>query len=210
MSNEIRIDILRPEYAAELAELQKICLPTLGEAEWLKPEHFLSHARLFPEGNFVALTDGKIVGLGSGFLTDFDFDHPQHTFMEFIAEGYYTNHDPDGDWYYGADITVHPEYRKRGIGALLYEARKGIIKQLNRKGLVAGGLIPDFAKYKHEMTVHDYVDKVIKGELHDGTLSFQLRNGFKVRGLLENYIDDAPSDNWSTLIVWENPDYQAE
>ena len=26
--------------------------------------------------------------------------------------------------------------------------------------------------------------------------------------LIEDYIEDEASDNWSTLIVWENPDYQ--
>jgi hypothetical protein len=92
---------------------------------------------------------------------------------------------------------------------MLYKARKGIVKRLNKKGIVAGGLIPGFARHKATMTAQEYVDKVVTGELYDATLSFQLRHDFIVRGLLENYIDDAPSDNWSTLIVWENPDYRA-
>ena len=204
----ITIETLKPQYAEELAELQKITLPTLTEAEWLRKEHFLKHCELFPDGQFVAICDGKIVGLGSGFLIDFDFDHPNHRFVEFIDYGFYTNHDPDGEWYYGTDITVHPQYRRRGIGALLYAARKAVIQKLNRRGLVAGGLIPDFAHHKHTMSVHIYVEKVLAGEIHDSTLSFQLHQGFKVRGLLENYLDDAPSDNWAALIVWENPDYQ--
>jgi len=205
--SEITIETLKPEYAVELAELQKICLPTLGADEWLKPEHFLKHCELFAEGNFVAIAEDKLVGLGSGFLCHFDFDHPDHSFMEFIAAGFYTHHDPDGEWYYGADISVHPDYRRRGIGAMLYAARKGIIKKLNKKGLVAGGLIPGFANYKDSMTVQEYVDSVVAGTLYDSTLSFQLRHGFEVRTLLENYIEDSASDNWATLIVWDNPDY---
>ena len=38
----------------------------------------------------------------------------------------------------------------------------------------------------------------------------QLRNGFEVKGLLKNYIDDSNSDNWATLIFWQNPDYVAK
>ena len=208
-TSTITIETLKPQYAEALAQLQRIALPTLGENEWLKKEHFLKHCELFPEGNFVAISDGEVAGLGSGFLCFFDFDEPKHTFMEFIAEGYYTNHTPNGDWYYGADISVHPNYRRRGIGALLYAARKAIVKQLNRRGIVAGGLLPGFVQHKPHMTVHEYVKKVIAGELYDPTLSFQLRHGFKVRGLLENYIHDVPSDNWSTLIVWENAEYRA-
>ena len=71
----------------------------------------------------------------------------------------------------------------------------------------AGGLIPGYAKHKSQMSVADYVDRVVGGELTDPTLSFQLRTGFRVRGLIENYIEDSASDNWSTLIVWQNPDY---
>ncbi len=207
---DITIETLKPEYAAELEALQQICLPTLGDDELLLEEHFLKHCELFPKGNFVAITDnGKIVGLGSGFLIDFDFDHPDHRFNEIIDEGYYTQHDPNGDWYYGADITVHPDYRRRGIGGMLYAARKGIIRRLNRKGLVAGGLIPGYADYKDTLTVQEYVEQVVASDLYDPTLSFQLKHGFEVRGLLEDYIDDAASDNWSTLLVWENPDYSA-
>jgi hypothetical protein len=36
----------------------------------------------------------------------------------------------------------------------------------------------------------------------------QLRNGFEVRGMLENYIEDTNSDNWAALIFWPNPEYQ--
>ncbi|MCI0709369.1 MAG: GNAT family N-acetyltransferase, partial [Chloroflexi bacterium] len=149
----------------------------------------------------------NVVGLGSGFFTDFDFDAPDHRFMDIIAGGYYTNHDPDGDWYYGADISVHPDYRGRGIGKLLYEARKDLVKRYNRKGIVAGGLMPGYPKHKYVLSVPEYVEKVVSGELFDPTLSFQLKNGFVVKGLLEDYIEDKASENWSTLIVWENPDY---
>ena len=58
------------------------------------------------------------------------------------------------------------------------------------------------------MSVAEYVDKVVAGALFDSTLTFQLKMGFEVRGLLENYIEDSASDNWSTLIVWDNPEYR--
>ena len=120
-----------------------------------------------PEGNFVALCGERVIGLGSGFLIDFDFEHAQHSFQEIIDGGFYSHHDPDGDWYYGGDISVHPDYRRRGVGSLLYEARKDVVIRLNRRGIVAGGLIPGYADYKARMTPQTYVDKVVAGELYD-------------------------------------------
>jgi len=209
-NDDIVIQTIRRAHAQDLEQLQRDCFPTLSEKELMLEDHFLNHCELFPQGNFVALIDGRVVGLGSGFLIDFDFDDAQHTFQDIIDEGYYSHHDDDGDWYYGGDISVHPDFRRRGIGSKLYEARKGIVETLNRKGIVAGGLIPDYADYKDTLTPREYVDKVVADELHDSTLTFQLRRGFKVKGLLKDYIEDEASDNWATLIVWENPDYKPD
>jgi GNAT superfamily N-acetyltransferase len=212
----IRILRARPEHAEALERLQRACFPNLGEQELMRAEHFRHHQRLFPEGEFVALawTDpagaplsrGRVVGLGSGFLVDFDFDSPSHTFQEIIGAGWYSDHDPDGAWYYGADISVHPDYRGRGIGSMLYRARQDLVRRLGRRGIVAGGALPGFREHRGEMGVPAYVDRVVAGELFDPTLSFQLRNGFAVRGLLQGYIEDAYTDDWATLLVWENPD----
>ena len=65
-------------------------------------------------------------------------------------------------------------------------------------------MLPGYAEHKNRLSVHEYVQKVVAGELTDPTLSFQLRNGFTVRGLLENYLEDDASDGWATLIVWES------
>ena len=202
----IRLETIKPKYAEALERLQLECFPTLGRHELMTEEHFLSHCRVFPEGDFVALDESngkRVVGLGSGFLTSFDFDNPNHTFQEVIVGGYYTNHDPEGDWYYGADISVHPDYRGHGIGKMLYEARKDLVRERGLKGIVAGGVLPGYAAHR-ELSVPEYVQKVLSGELTDPTLTFQLKNGFEVRGLLEEYLEDAASDNWATLIVWEN------
>jgi GNAT superfamily N-acetyltransferase len=205
--NQVNIVTIRPGFTEDLAALQKRCFPTLAASELMRKDHFLNHCKVFPEGNFVALVKDKVVGLGAGFLTNFDFDDASHSFLDIIDGGYFGNHDPDGDYYYGADISVHPDYRKQGIGRLLYEARQGLVKRLNRKGIVAGGVLPGFARYKHLMSARAYVRDVVAKRIYDRTLSFQLKHGFKVKGVLQDYIEDSASDNWASLIVWKNPDY---
>ena len=84
------------------------------------------------------------------------------------------------------------------------------MRKYNRRGMVGGGVLPGFIRHKHAMSVHAYVAKVMAGEILDPTLSFQLKEGFVVRGLLENYLEDSASDNWAVLIVWSNPDYRED
>jgi GNAT superfamily N-acetyltransferase len=201
------VTTLRPEHFEQLEQLQQTIYPTLGADELMRVEHFASQYEVFAEGQIVVLDGERVIGQGSGFFVDFDFDHTAHTFAGICDNFYFRTHNPDGAYYYGADISVHPDYRGRGIGKLLYQARKGLVRRRNRRGIVAGGLFPGYANVKGSMSVHEYVARVVAGELVDPTLSFQLKEGFVVRGMIENYIEDSASDNWATLIVWENPDF---
>lgn len=203
----LMLTTLQPAYFAALEALQRACYPTLGAHELMTAEHFASQYAVFAQGQIVVLDGEAVIGQGSGFFVDFDFDHPDHRFSEICDNFYFRNHDPDGAYYYGADISVHPHYRGRGVGKLIYRARKELVARCNRRGIVAGGLLPGFAHYKARMSAHEYVAQVVSGKLFDPTLSFQLKEGFSVRGLLHDYIDDSAADNWATLIVWENPEY---
>ena len=129
--------------------------------------------------------------------------------MEITGERQCGNHDPQGGWYYGTDMVVNPDYRRRGIGKRLYELRKEVVRRYNKRGIIAGGHIVGFADHKHHMSAAEYVDKVAKGELYDATLTFQLDNGFEVRGVLADYFEEEAIDNWAALIVWQNPGFCA-
>ena len=197
---------LQPEMAEELERIELACFPMANPEGLLSREDIAEYAKVFPEGYFVAVVDGRPVGMGAGIYLDFDFENPQHTIAGITGEHQCGNHDPDGDWYYGTDITVLPEYRGRGIGGMLYERRKSLVIGDGKRGIIAGGSLPGYFHHKASMPIDQYVDRVVAGELHDPTLSFQLSHGFEVRGLLENYLEDEADDGWAALIVWENPE----
>lgn len=199
----MRLVNLEESMAPALAAIELACFPMANPDDLLGEDDIRAYARVFPEGYFVAF-DGEVpVGMGAGIFIDFDFDNPQHTIAEITGEHQCGNHDPDGEWYYGTDITVLPGHRGKGIGRMLYEARKDIVRRHGKRGIIAGGSLPGFYAHKAEMTIHEYVRAVVAGEIRDPTLTFQLDNGFEVRGLLENYIEDEADDGWATLIVWE-------
>ena len=200
----VEIVNLQPGMAEELERIELACFPMADPEDLLSKEDIEAYAEVFPEGYFVAIVDGRPVGMGAGIYLDFDFEQPQHTIAGITGEHQCGNHDPDGDWYYGTDITVLPEYRGRGIGGMLYEKRKALVIRERKRGIVAGGSLPGYFHHKATMTIDQYVGRVVTGELHDPTLGFQLSHGFEVRGLLENYLDDEADDGWAALIVWEN------
>ncbi|MBE2184591.1 MAG: GNAT family N-acetyltransferase [Anaerolineae bacterium] len=211
-ATKIVVAITRPEHVPALAALQRIVFPTLDPEELFTEAKYLKHLELFPEGQFVALypINGQLtpVAATSTFRTPFDFKNTQHTYLEAIADGWLTNHDPAGEWLYGSDMSVHPAYRGLRIGRKLYEARREVVRKLNLRGEIAGALIPGYLHHDRELTVAQYVLHVWQGKLQDPTLSMQIRNGFRIRGILYDHISDPRSGNCATLIVRENPYYQ--
>jgi GNAT superfamily N-acetyltransferase len=209
----LHIDVvnMQCEHIPELVRLQFLSFPTLTEQELLNAAKYRKHLELFPEGQFVALAwiDDQPIPIGSTstFRTDFDFDHCQHTFLDAVAHGWLTNHDPNGAWLYGADMNVHPHFRGMRIGRRLYEARQMLARRLNLRGEIAGGLLPGYHRHADKLSVAQYVLHVHQARLHDPTLSMQIRNGFQVKGILYEHICDPRSNNCATLIVRENPYY---
>ncbi|MFN8378843.1 MAG: GNAT family N-acetyltransferase [Anaerolineae bacterium] len=207
----ITVERTRPEHVPALARLQRIVFPTLADDELFTQEKYLNHLHLFPEGQFVAIAHheggSEPIGATTTFRTNFDFEHTQHTYVEAIANGWLSNHNPHGEWLYGVDMSVHPDYRGMRVGRRFYEARRQLARDLNLRGEIAGALMPGYIHHHHNLSVAQYVLKVWQGQLQDPTLSVQIKNGFRPRGILYGHISDPRSLNAAALIVRENPHY---
>ena len=195
--------------AVELEAIQRASFPTLAEDELITAAHYRAHIERFPEGQLAAVTAAaRPVACSTDFRTTADLDHIEHRYIDAVDHNWLGHHDPGGDWLYGADIGVLPEYRRRGIARLLYGARRELVRRLNLRGHIAGGLLRGYGLWKDRMPVEEYVALVIAGRLVDPTLSVQLRCGFRVHGIIQNYVTDASCDNKAAFIVWRNPEYR--
>ena len=203
------IRLARVEDIPQLIQLNKLCFPAMAEQNvvWNRGQ-LQNHIRLFPDGQIVAEIDDQILGAVSSLLVNLgQDDYRQHTYSGITDGGYFYSHDPQADTLYGADVYVHPEARGLRLGHQLYEARRDLCRKLNLRRIVAGGRIQGYAEHAKTMTPAQYVRAVETKELKDLVLSFQLREGFIVRGMLRNYIADPLSKNYATFIEWTNPDY---
>ncbi len=205
---EIRIRRLAAEDFDEVLALQALAYPVLSTVAVWRREHLESHLRNFPEGQFVAEVDGRVVGHSASFLVRSRRALARHTFREITARGTFDSHDPEGDLLYGAEIVVLPDYRRRGIAKKFYEARFDLARRLRLHWFAAGGRLPGYAEVAGKWTPEQYVRRVARGDISDRVLSPQLRSGLRVVDVLPNYLDDPSSLNFASLLIWENPDFQ--
>jgi GNAT superfamily N-acetyltransferase len=200
----------QPWMVNELEHLQRAAFPTLAAHELTLATHYDTHLTVFPEGQFavVETRSNKVVASSTDFRTTLDFNHYQHTFSEATGLMTLTTHQPSGDWLYGADISVHPDYRGFKLSTLLYEVRHDLVRRLNLRGHVAGAMPKGYGEVQHLYAIEDYVHQVVQGQRSDPVLSVQLKRGFRVWGILPDYLNDPSCANYGVFIVWRNTDWK--
>jgi ribosomal protein S18 acetylase RimI-like enzyme len=190
-----------------IVKLQEESFPFLARyGNIWHPDELQNHLQVFPEGQFVAVEpDDTVVGSASTLVVSLNPKYAEHTWKEITANGLFTNHNQKGDSLYVADISTHPKYRHEGIGKMLYDARKQLVRELNLQRMIGGGRLFNYCEYADRMSALEYAQKVISRELRDPVLSFELDNEFKFIKILPNYLDDIRSLNNASFIEWVNP-----
>ncbi|MFP3918428.1 GNAT family N-acetyltransferase [Lysinibacillus telephonicus] len=190
----------------DLIEIQAECFPPPFPSElWWNKKQLTNHVTLFPEGALCIEIDGKVVSSLTGVCVHFDPAHPEHTWAEATDHGYITNHDPNGNTLYIVDISVRPAFRSLGLGKIMMQSMYHVIIEKGLDRLLGGGRMPGYYKHANNMTANEYIDAVVRGELHDPVISFLLRCGRLPLTVVENYLDDEESLNYGVLMEWKNP-----
>ncbi|MAL99248.1 bifunctional GNAT family N-acetyltransferase/carbon-nitrogen hydrolase family protein [Hydrocarboniclastica marina] len=170
------------------------------------PRETIKHlVREFPDGQLVIEDNGKLVAVALTVRVRYDrFSNP-HTYDDLILRNQKIWHNPKGDALYGLDVFIDPDYRGFRLGRRLYDARKDVTRNLNLRGILAGGRIPNFAAHADDMRPEEYIERVDRKEIYDPILSFQLSNDFQVKRLLHRYLpEDEKSKGYATLLEWNN------
>lgn len=169
----------------------------------------------FPEGQFVAHfhtpnEPSLVVGMASTMRTSRTPNDPPEAWLTAIGSLGIANHEPNGEWLYGVEMTVRPEYRRMGIGTRLYEARFDLVRRLNLRGWYAGGVLMGYHRYHNMLSPLEYAEAVIRREVIDPTVTMQMNRGFEAITPIPDYLPETRAGNMAVLIVWHNPDYDPE
>lgn len=168
-----------------------------------------SHHRVFPEGQFVAVDEatGEIVGMAASLIVWWNDYEMTSSWRDFTDGGFFTNHDPEkGRTLYGAEIMVNPSRQGTGVGKKLYDARRELTVRLGLLRIRAGARLRNYHRYAGHLSPEEYVIKVVREEIGDPTLSFQLKRGFVVIAVVSNYLrHDPESLGHAAVIEWLNP-----
>jgi GNAT superfamily N-acetyltransferase len=189
----------KPEDAIRMEFVQAKCFPTLHETELMNRNHFANHVKVFQEGQLVVEKEGLVIGSASTLRCDF----PEHdsTFLEETDNLWITNaHIPNGDWMYGIDMGVLPEYRGLGLSKEMYKARHEICKQLGIKGQIIAGMTIGYGKVSHQMSIEEYCKRLENNEFTDPTITPQQHAGFRWIRAIYDYINDPEAGNASVLM----------
>lgn len=203
--NSILVRQIRPEDCGEVLALQAACFP--GIEGWNR-EQLLSQLMIFPEGQLCVDYNGQIVASSSCVIVDSTQTSEWHNWQAVSDNGYFRNHEPQGDTLYGVEMMVHPEFRGTKLSRRLYEARKKLCRERNLARIMIGGRVPGYHLHAKEMTVQQYVEKVIHKKFFDSVLTAQVANGFALKGLIPNYLPtDTDSCGYATYLEWPNLDH---
>jgi ribosomal protein S18 acetylase RimI-like enzyme len=209
MSKEVKIELrnLVLEDYKQLKSSMQQAYSGLSQSYW-KEESIEKLLNIFPDGQLCILVNDVVVGAALSLIIDYDKFGDNHTYSQIIGNYTFNTHTAAGDILYGIDVFIHPDYRGMRLARRLYHARKEICENLNLKSIMAGGRIPNYEKYAHELTPRQYIDKVKHKEIYDPTLTFQLSNDFHVKKVLKGYLpSDTQSKEYATLLEWNNVYY---
>jgi GNAT superfamily N-acetyltransferase len=186
--------------------LQAACFPPPFPAELLfKPEYIQRHLDRFAPGQFVATEDARVVASSSSLVIDEPTWQAHGTWVETTGGFYFDNHDPAGTTLYGADISVHPDYRGQGVGRALYVARFDLVRRLNLRRFGTACRLPDWRAWSIDnlgASQEQYVEDVAAGLATDRTLTPLLRYGLSVVGVAHGHMEDDESGNAAAILEW--------
>ena len=120
---------------------------TMPDSIW-KEEQIKTLIHKFPEGQAVIKVNNQIAGCALSIIVDYDKFEYNHTYEQITGNYTFSTHTNDGDIIYGIDVFIKPQYRGLRLGRRLYDYRKEVCENLNLKGIVFGGRMPNFHNYK--------------------------------------------------------------
>jgi ribosomal protein S18 acetylase RimI-like enzyme len=202
---DIEVRNVRPE---DFPRIIEICRAVYPQSPSWTVDQLESHQRVFPEGQFVAVhaPSARVMGMAASLIVLWDDYEMTSSWRDLTDRGMFTNHDPErGRTLYAAEVMVDPGAQGGGIGTHLYRARRELVQRLGLRRIRAGSRLRGYHRYADRMSAEEYAIQVSQGAIRDPTLSFQMRRGFHILGVIPEFLrSDPESLGYAALIEWLN------
>ncbi len=204
----IELTYLTKEDYSELKEIMIESYQHMSLSYW--KEHQIDKLlKIFPEGQVVIKVNGHVAGCALSIMVKQSSVEEPHTYKDITANYTFDNHTKYGDFLYGIDIFIKPEFRGIRLGRRLYDFRKELCENKNLKGIVFGGRMPNYHNYVNELSPKQYISKIKSKEIEDPVINFQLSNDFYPVRILKGYLEgDISSQEFALLLRWDNIYYE--
>ena len=181
------------------------------EGAYAPEEEMLMLHKLYAPAQVLCFFDEELIGANIGRIVPFETYAAPHTQAECIDLARYVPEAAVGDWIYGLDIFVHPQYQNLKIGKQIFEIFLHNVYADNFRGVVGISRAVNYLEHAHEMDLETYTAKVKARELNDSVLSFHLRNGAEFVSVSPNFSeDDAASNGYGVFLKFDNPYFRAD
>ncbi len=215
--NDTNVEVRRV-LPKEIDEVLRVEKETWPEEIQAPKEKFESRFENHPKGFLGIYLDEKLVGVSTSHVVDYNWGD-DFTWESITDNGYYTNHNPDGNTLYVGSVGVSQEpYVRRatkeirkngepGLGTRLVQGQKELTRELELDQLVLSARVPLYHKHS-DMDIDDYLSMKKEGtdEPYDPEIRFYKRLGLEIikPKHLAMECGDPESRDWGVLMGWRN------
>jgi GNAT superfamily N-acetyltransferase len=194
---------MEPADVAGVVALQPLAFPPPFDPALLwSAEHIESHLATFPEGQWVAVHSQEgILGSCSNTRISRGSLEGGDTWEETVGGPFLQTFLPHGEILYGLDISVHPGFRRHGIGRALYQERFRFVRSFGLAEYATSCRLPGF-RASGVPDLAQYAEEVAREERTDATLTPLLRIGLTYRGVAHNFMHDEESGHGAAKLGW--------
>jgi hypothetical protein len=222
-SDEIIIRTANAGDYADFRRMEEIAWQNSG-IEVIGEDMFRIWLDVFPEGFFLAVAGGEVVGHVYGQICDFDpLDQKECKNLHEMTDHMFTikTHNPAGNCLYsfsiscilaGAAVKLNERYTWLAIelGKPYYSGAMrmpGLARYMEKRGIknLTGDIVHDYAS-----RVRDTIRRINKGEekVFDPVISTSLRlKGSDYSRVIENFFPYPAPQNWGCVLYWSNPEF---
>mgnify|MGYP006274141167 CR=1 FL=1 len=201
---------IRRAVPSDSEEIARLSFDVYGD-DGYSAKHIRAQIRTFPDGQFVAESEDRIIGFCGTFLIDDKHAFKAHNWKEITANGFITRHNANAKTLYVFEVFVDKDFRRQRIGQRFCDELFVIADEMELKSIVLCSLMPKYTEVSHELDPDEYVEKVRNREIEDSAIIFYQRNGFEIGKVMQGYLPEyRQSKGHAVLMVWLNPLYEVK